>query len=151
MRILDKIIGYLSIIIGMILSWYHFSTYIDYILHPDLLRLFWYPKQFLIIQTLIGLSLIVAGVAVLINNLIYYKIYLCVGYFYLIAGISDTWSRLTPGFLIIYVIVSIIVISYFNFRQIQLKFDKKKVLWMNLKMFLLSMIAYVILHVSMIL
>jgi len=158
MKRIDKIFGFISILIGLFSIEYHLSALIDYLLHPDLLRYFWYPYHFLIVQSIIGLLFIISGISILRNGRIFQKIYLLIGYFYLIVPFSDYMGRLLTvqskfnvscylTLLLVYLIMSTPLIIYGNLKRFHVLNQIRNKFRINLILFLISVIVNGILYI----
>ena len=158
MKRIDKFIGYISISIGLFAIYYNLSALIDYLLHPDMLRLFWYSRHFLITQTLIGILFTIAGISILKSGKIFQKIYLLIGYFYLIVPFSDTLGDLLTRqsnvnischltLLLVYLIMSIPLLIYGNLKRFHILNETRNKLRINLTLFLSSVIVNGIFYV----
>ena len=158
MKRIDKVFGYISIAIGLFAIYYNLSTLIDYKLHPDLLRLFWYSYHFLIIQTIIGVLFIISGISILKKGKIFQKIYLLIGYFYLIVPFSDYLGKLLTmqskfnvscylTLLLVYLIMSAPLIIYGNLNRFHILNQISNKFRINLILFLISVIMNGILNI----
>lgn len=137
--------------IGLFSIYHHLSTLIDYLLHPGILRLIWYPYHFLIIQTVIGILLIIAGISILRGGKIFQKLFLLIGYFYLIVPFSDSLGELLITksnlyvacylyLLIVYLLISLPLLIYGNLKRFHILRETRSILRINLIMLLCSVI-----------
>lgn len=65
---LNKVLGYISVLIGMLTIYSNAYTVYDYIAHPYVLRLFWVPYDDLVIGIVLGTQLTLGGIFLILNK-----------------------------------------------------------------------------------
>ncbi len=85
----NRFIGIVVICFGVFQLVYNAFTVVDYLMHPDILRLFQYPMHHMVIEIVVGILSIIAGVFLFKPKLAYHSLILSISYFYLTVWITD--------------------------------------------------------------